>query len=345
VNPPITASATQTSFTICNGGSDTLGVTAVGGNGTYSYSWSPATGLSSSTSPNPVANPATTTNYTVTVTDNCGTPGDTVVITVNVSSGPVVTAQANITSGCAPLCVDFSGQSSGNCSSVAWDFGDNASSSLQAPTHCYTTPGVYTADFTCTDAGGCTGTGTVTITVVAPPAASASSVSGPVIMATGTSTQICFDDNTSGATSWAWDFNGLGTSTQQSPCFSVADTGGYCATLIVANAAGCADSTEVCVFVVGEMTIMIPNVFTPNSDGNNDVFTITNTGVKSMRCAIYDRWGVMIYEWTSANGGWDGRTTSGLMATDGVYYYTAYLTDYTDKETEHHGFLHLISGK
>ncbi len=78
---------------ICTGGSFTLGgsPTATGGTAPLSYSWSPATGLSSTTSANPVASPLSTTTYTVTVTDSAGC---TATRSVTISISPTVVANA-----------------------------------------------------------------------------------------------------------------------------------------------------------------------------------------------------------------------------------------------------------
>ncbi len=67
----------------------------------------------------------------------------------------------------------------------------------------------------------------------------------------------------------------------------------------------------------------IPNVFTPNGDGYNDVFKISPGVLTALHCTIYDRWGVIVNEWHGINGGWDGRTTSGMEAAQGVYYFIA----------------------
>jgi gliding motility-associated-like protein len=123
-----------------------------------------------------------------------------------------------------------------------------------------------------------------------------------------------------------------------------ANSGNFCATLIVAGSNGCLDTTQQCV-EIGESFYSIPNVFTPGSDGANDGFIITNTGMKSLRCEIYDRWGKLIYEWDGTTGYWDGKTKSGNDAVDGVYYYTAHLVDFADKPIEESGFVELIRGK
>jgi gliding motility-associated-like protein len=178
-------------------------------------------------------------------------------------------------------------------------------------------------------------------------AAFTTDANGGVVVLTGGTGDICFTDaSTGGATSWTWDFNGQGTSSLQSPCFTVtsANAGTFCTELIVQSANGCADTTEVCV-EVGQSSYSIPNVFTPNADGSNDAWIITNEGMTRLHCTIYDRWGALIYEWDGTTGNWDGTTNSGKTASDGVYYYVAELTDFTGTNYNEQGFFQLIQSK
>jgi len=66
------------------------------------------------------------------------------------------------------------------------------------------------------------------------------------------------------------------------------------------------------------------DVFTPNNDGFNDFFEIRSEWVTSMHVEIFDRWGVRVFQINEVNGKWDGKTSSGQDAPDGVYYF--YLT-------------------
>lgn len=67
--------------------------------------------------------------------------------------------------------------------------------------------------------------------------------------------------------------------------------------------------------------LIIPNVFTPNGDGMNDVFTIKSVKIASLNCEIYNRWGQKLYYWDGVKGTWDGRTTAGSEVPDGTYYF------------------------
>jgi len=64
----------------------------------------------------------------------------------------------------------------------------------------------------------------------------------------------------------------------------------------------------------------IPNAFSPNSDGKNDVFRIETRGLVAFNVMIFNRWGKKIYEWSGVDGYWDGRH-NGTDAADGVYFY------------------------
>lgn len=75
--------------------------------------------------------------------------------------------------------------------------------------------------------------------------------------------------------------------------------------------------------VIACPAIEIPNVFTPNGDGINDVFKINLSGesLTNFNVNIYDRWGILVFASTSINNKWDGRTTSGLKVESGTYFY------------------------
>lgn len=65
----------------------------------------------------------------------------------------------------------------------------------------------------------------------------------------------------------------------------------------------------------------IPNVFTPNNDGVNDVFTIKSHGMSELTCTIVNRWGQKTIDYNALQWNWDAHTTAGLPVPDGVYYY------------------------
>ena len=97
---------------------------------------------------------------------------------------------------------------------------------------------------------------------------------------------------------------------------------------VVTTLAGCVDQIEIRVRVNKERDVYSPNVFSPNGDGNNDVFFLTGTEfVMVNEFNIYDRWGNLVYSTTSkrlgeANEGWRGNYNSSPV-NPGVYVWYA----------------------
>lgn len=80
----------------------------------------------------------------------------------------------------------------------------------------------------------------------------------------------------------------------------------------------------------------IPNFFTPNEDGQNDVFKIDSGGIKTFSLSIFNRWGEQLYHTVSPTDQWDGNGTP-----DGTYYYVVKLLNVHDKEEAIRGFFTL----
>ncbi|OFX24402.1 MAG: hypothetical protein A2041_03810 [Bacteroidetes bacterium GWA2_31_9b] len=85
--------------------------------------------------------------------------------------------------------------------------------------------------------------------------------------------------------------------------------------------------------------IRVPNVFSPNDDTINDLFIVQSNGVTPIEMSIYSRTGVMVYRSKAQTIVWDGRTSSGLRASEGVYFYIL-TTDNPDIYRT--GFIHLF---
>lgn len=158
-----------------------------------------------------------------------------------------------------------------------------------------------------------------------------------------------FTDNSSNATSWNWNFGDnilnptTNTSTQQNPSHDYSDIGTYCVTLIVSNAAGCTDTTQLCVVIDPEFTFFIPNAFTPNGDGVNDFFTGKGENIHEYEMMIFDRWGNMIYFTDDINKPWDGKANHGNdIAQQDVYVYVVKLKDNKNQKHKYIGTVTLV---
>ncbi|SDC41586.1 T9SS type B sorting domain-containing protein [Williamwhitmania taraxaci] len=119
--------------------------------------------------------------------------------------------------------------------------------------------------------------------------------------------------------------------------------GGYKVNVIVTSTAppGCTFSSDKSVVV--EDSLSVPNVFSPDGDGVNDVWSIVSNGKDKLSVKIYSRAGALVYEEHAAVVRWDGKTLFGQELIDGVYYY---VVDRDDKVlAPQKGFLYLFRGK
>ncbi|MBL0328733.1 MAG: gliding motility-associated C-terminal domain-containing protein [Bacteroidetes bacterium] len=345
INVTAAANATITAISPICASTAPFNLTAANSGGTWS-----GTGI---TDPiNGTFNPSLATPGVNTITYSIsGACGDTATTTITVNALPVPTFTADVTSGCEPLCVTFNESATNTCTSMSYDFGDGNTSASSTFTNCYTSPGTYSVSITCTDANGCVGLATVTNMITVSPRPLANFTVSPSGVLPVGSTAVFTDISTNGGISF-WNFgdptSASNTSILTSDSHMYADAGIYCVLLIAGNTGGCVDSITICVDVADDATINTPNVFTPNNDGANDIFYFLTTSVKELNCSVYDRWGLKIAEWTSLNdaiNGWDGRTTSGLIAPDGVYYYIMKANTANEKVIDQTGFIHLLKEK
>lgn len=111
-----------------------------------------------------------------------------------------------------------------------------------------------------------------------------------------------------------------------------------CAVLYTSR--GCVDS--VCLPIAFLPSAEIPNVFTPNEDGVNDLLEIQTTNADEVAFYVYNRWGKLVYSNSSSVVSWDG-TSNGQPVAEGVYYYTAEVTNaYSLKPEVYSGSIHLF---
>ncbi len=87
--------------------------------------------------------------------------------------------------------------------------------------------------------------------------------------------------------------------------------------------------------------IKVPNVFTPNNDGFNDLFKVEQKSITKFNASIYNRWGEELFKWDDINKGWDGKHNGNDCAV-GVYYYLINARGDDDKEYDLHEFFHLL---
>ena len=105
------------------------------------------------------------------------------------------------------------------------------------------------------------------------------------------------------------------------------DAGTYYMRYMVANAAGtCESYSDTYSITVSESELVCPNIFSPGStEGVNDIWKVSYKSLVEFHCWIYNRWGVLMCEFTDPGAGWDG-TYHGKLVDTGVYYYVVTAT-------------------
>ena len=162
--------------------------------------------------------------------------------TAGYAQSPVAAFTTNRTTGCAPLSIQFTDQSTGSPFSWNWDFGNGQLSTLRNPVVFYTQPGVYTVRLIVKNAAGVDDEIKTDLITVTPSSTAGFTANLTTACAPAT---IQFTDQTvtppgAGAiTSWQWDFGDGNTSTLQNPTHTYNSTGFYTVSLLVTNNNGC----------------------------------------------------------------------------------------------------------
>ena len=117
--------------------------------------------------------------------------------------------------------------------------------------------------------------------------------------------------------------------------------GDYAITYITSSAT-CPDTAIRIIEICEEIVLIIPKVFSPNSDNINDIFSVSGDNIANVDAQIFNRWGEMIMEWNTPKGFWDGRTSAGKEAPNGTYFYLIKIVDTEGHEFGEQGSLTLI---
>ncbi len=113
--------------------------------------------------------------------------------------------------------------------------------------------------------------------------------------------------------------------------------------LLTASNGSCSDTSIIYVTILAETgpAPVVPNTFTPDEDGVNDLFFLTFPGAVEIKVEILNRWGNQLVELKGLNAKWDG-TVNGKPVSEGVYFYTYDVTLASGKQVSGHGFVTLV---
>lgn len=345
----------------CNNDSTLLVVQASGGSGTYTFDWEDSPSTISSA--NVFVGQNGVYYYPVTMTDAClGTLTDTVMVTMNQTLA-IDTMIQFPASACLPDgAVSGFGSGFTGIPQYHWEgpntdgpYQINASVLQDIPQGWYV--------FTVSD-NVCSVTDSILLTGTPGPIAdmALSDVSGCNPLT------VTFTNNSQNATNFEWYFDNGGNpvmvndlSSQTQTFTSSADEivliaiNGPCRdtafTSVLIVECGCTDPQATnynpnaqqndgsCIFP--KPSVIVPNIFTPNGDKNNDVFKLTTVNAAEIEIKINNRWGSNVYTGTGLDAGWDGKI-DGTIAPDGVYFVQYTVRGVMGDEITGQGFLQLI---
>lgn len=243
--------------------------------------------------------------YSITVTDTLTGCTSFAIVSVTTNTTLVANAGSNHTLNCLQSTANLNGSSSSNDDSVLWA-GPGIVSGLNSYTPVVNAPGNYTITVIDTITG-CVYTNTVAVTIDTSVTANAGV---NITINQGASTTLI---GTGGGTYSWFPSSGLSCTNCSNPIAAPEATTTY--TLIVTNSAnGCTDTSYVTVTVLevvgcnGDLSVNVPTAFSPNGDGENDALKIyvNQDCFKNYWFAVFNRWGELVFETTSADITWDG---------------------------------------
>jgi len=258
---------------------------------------------------------------------------------------PGASIQVNRTEVCLPQTVQFSTDLPPLTAdyTVVWDFGDGNTSSEAGPEHSYA-PGTYLPSLSVMAPNGCSLNADFDnpiVVQISPQAGFQFSPDPP----TSLESDVTFLNTTEGANGYQWNFGGLGQSTDESPVFLFPDTGAYRVELIATSSNGCTDTASQVLEMIPVVAFYVPNAFSPNNDGRNDVFRGFGPagGRGDFEFSVFSRWGDRIFYTTDSAQGWDGtHQTTGEPVPQGSYVYYMTFTGPEGERIDKKGLVHLV---
>lgn len=280
-----------------------------------------------------------------TITDNECT--ETATDTVRVY-GPL-TGAWEIDSGedCIPFTIQFNNtsQTTNLPVSYQWSFGDGSpNSALPSPIHTYNQAGDFDVSLTITDLSGCN----ANVFVLKPDAVTVNPIPQAgfdyepkevsILLA-----QIRYMDESQDATSCLYYFGDGATSTNCSGMYEYMEAGRYPIMQVVTNEFGCTDTLIQYVTILPEYALYIPNTFTCDENGINELWEVKGIGIKEYHLLIFNRWGERIFETETFKHYWNGRRYNrGDVVQQDVYAYRIMVRDVFGRQHEYFGHVMLL---
>ncbi|MBS1647885.1 MAG: gliding motility-associated C-terminal domain-containing protein [Bacteroidetes bacterium] len=286
-------------------GEQTATLTATSSNSGTTYTWVPGTYLNHPSGNQVIANPTITGtfSYTATGTDDNGCVGTQ---TISVLVNPLPVLAVNSSSIC--LGQQTATLSASGANTYTWKpttgLSDANSASVSASPNSSTTYSVIGVDM-----NGCVNY--TTAVVLVNPLPIADFVYSPNSVSVLDPNVLFHNQSTGNINQYNWTFGDIynlanDSSAEPNPSHNYLNIGSYNVTLMVKTPQGCYAQITKPLIVQDVYTLYVPNAFTPNGDGLNDIFTAVGEGINTFSLDVFDRWGLLIYHSNDITKGWDG---------------------------------------
>ena len=264
--------------------------------------------------------------------DYNGCPALSYTDSITVDAMPTTDFIPLVTNGCEPLTVPFKNTSTGNGNTYLWNFGDGNNGYDNDAVHVFLHSGEYSVSLSAININGCRADTTYFKLISVYNKPDGKFIPNPEV-ADILSPVVQFQNYSSNAISYLWDFGDNETSTFWNPSHTYSNTGDYNITLLLVSPHGCLDTVRGVVRVEDSFSFYIPNSFTPNGDGINDEFRGYGVSFKSYLMNIYNRWGELIYSTNDYNKPWDGKMNSETVQNDVFVYRIVLIGPHDEKHT------------
>ena len=341
VHDPIKWMSTPGNITLCKGDAYTLVAAAQDGSGNYAYNWFPYYGLASPTGSVQSGNATGTTVYNITVYD-IACPQYTInhSFVLNVNHAPVPNLSV-LNYQCEPYCKIFNSNIKNQTELVSYTFNGGNLHYGDSTLICVSA-GIWTVGITSIGKNGCKETFNYPnmLTIYPKPKADFG-WNANTLNTVSDNMATFFPINQAETSTWFWELNSFITSSDKNPTITYDNRGNYPVTFMVTTNHGCMDTITKIVKVDDEFLVYIPNAFSPNGDGINDVFHVKGLGIGKFEMTIFDRWGQIIFRTNDIQKSWDG-TFKGEPCNSSVYVFSVNFKDLDGRVYQKMGHVSLI---
>jgi len=334
ISPSILATSNASTLTCAQEFTDLIGSSSTSG---VSYQWNGVNGVISG-NPVMINSPGT---YTLTVSNpvNGCISLSTVVINQNIIQPQAQATISNPVLNCEITDAYLNASGSSNFNYI-WTGPNTFTSVQQNPAQSINTIGTYTL-YVIDPTNGCTDSSFVSLAQGPNPVADFTF--DPSVGYMPLSINFTNQSSVGFTNGYSWSFGDGKTSIEINPNNIYTSSGTFTITLIgYGNVGACNDTVEKIIIVYPEIKLEIPNVFSPNDDGINDIFFILSSGFKELSISIFNRWGNLITTYNTLKDNWKGINYNGEKCSEGTYYYILNGVKINNEQYNNTGYILLV---